>query len=679
MPRPDSSRIEEIFNDALDVPAEERAAFLDTVCGSDTELRQEVDSLLSAYAEGSDYLDDFADAVIQLSAEQGLPALNARVGPYELVEAVGQGGMGVVYRARRIDGQFDREVAVKLLRNDLFGPAARGRFEAERVILARLTHPNIARLLDAGVAEVAGQAPYLVMEWAPGEPITGYVRRHNLSVEERVRLVVTVCSAVQHAHGRLVIHRDLKPSNILVSDGEDGRPDVRLLDFGIAKLLDGSADGLPLTQTGDRWMTPEYASPEQITGGDVTTRTDVYQIGVLLYELLTGQTPFQTEGDRRHELARMVVETEPVKPSDRLTQPSAQRTAGTQRFRRQIEGDLDMIVMKALRKEPDRRYVSVDALAEDLRLHLAGFPINARPDSVQYRVRKFVQRNRGGVLAAVVLALLVMTYAVTVTVQREQIEQERNRAEAAVGFLSSVFQVSDPNIAQGDTLTADEILLRGAERAATIEDTELRGDMQRLLGQLLFQLGRSTASVALLDGAVDSYEEAGDQAAALAGSFNDLARAHYLAEIGGRDTAVVVAKQAMEIADRSGSRLERARALANLGRALALQRDEEQRDEIVSMLEESVRIHRSIDSESEELADAMEYLGNYYYSIREYDNVIALSHDLLPLRQALEPKAGIGTARVMQMRELALSQSEGPTAESDSLIDGALAIYTRIL
>ncbi len=389
------ARVKALFLDALDQPSTARATWLAAAC-DDPALRDEVATLLAAHddAEGSGRLDrPLFDRPTADPADARDYWAGRMVGPWRLAERLGAGGMGTVYRAERADGTYERTVAVKLLRpgNDI--EALAGRLRAERRLLARLEHPLIARLYDGGVTEDG--LPYLAMELVHGEPVTAYAEARGLGVEARLRLFRQVCEAVAYAHRALVVHRDLKPSNVLVTE-EDGRPNVKLLDFGIAKLLDArgedtSRDFTPTTAA----LTPAYAAPEQVRGRPATTATDVYSLGVLLYELLVGQRPYDLAGQSPAEVERLVCEAEPERPSVAAASP-------------RLRGDLDTIVMKALAKEPDRRYPTADALSEDLRRYLDGLPVRARPATAGYRMGKFVRRHRVSVAAAgtVLLALV---------------------------------------------------------------------------------------------------------------------------------------------------------------------------------------------------------------------------------------------------------------------------------
>ena len=408
-------RTKELFGSALAREPADRSAFLAQVCGGDETLRQEVESLLAAHEE--------AGTTAGSSAKDSLSG--RRIGPYQLMHRIGQGGMAMVYLATRADDQYRKCVAIKLILPGLHTDDLLRRFRNERQTLAALDHPNIVKLLDGGEAE--DRSPYLVMDYVEGTPITDYCDAHRLSTTERLFLFRTVCSAISYAHQRLVIHRDLKPDNILVTT--DGTP--KLLDFGIAKLLNPEAAAtLVVTRMGQRLMTPDYASPEQVRGEPLTNSTDVYSLGVVLYELLTGHRPYRFNAQSSLEIERAVCEEEPVKPSTAVTTIHERTTAdGTsivvtpeavsrtregdpKKLASRLHGDLDAIMMMALRKEPQRRYSSVYEFSEDIRRHLEGLPVRARAGTLWYHASKFVRRHKEGVVAVVVIMGLACALAI---------------------------------------------------------------------------------------------------------------------------------------------------------------------------------------------------------------------------------------------------------------------------
>ena len=456
---------------ALAVPEAERAVYLDKISSHDPELRSEVDSLLDSHQKaGSVFLNSPAVDLKSAFGELGLRStwIGRRIGVYQIEAEIGHGGMGEVYRAVRADGQYKKEVAIKLVRGGYDTAAVLERFLHERQILASLDHPNIARLYDGGTTQEG--LPFLAMELIEGTPIDQYCEEHELAVNERLKLFTQVCAAVQFAHQRLVIHRDIKPSNILVT--ADGIP--KLLDFGIAKILDPAAKA---ETTVLRPMTPEYASPEQVRGETITTATDVYSLGVVLYRLLTGHSPYPESTRTPLEFARLICEVEPTKPSFAVARQSppeltaqahgAARDKTFTRQQRRLKGDLDNIVLKALRKEPSRRYGSVEQLVEDIRRHLQELPVTASPDSVSYRVGKFVRRHAVGV-AGVALILVAVAGGIIATARQARIaDANRRRAEARFNDVrklanSLIFEVHDSIADLSGATAARKLILQRA-------------------------------------------------------------------------------------------------------------------------------------------------------------------------------------------------------------------------
>ncbi len=446
-----------LFERALDAEPSDVQAFLADAAPNDAALRAEVRSLLAAHRLTEETLGTSAGfGAVELHGDApGDQWAGRRVGVYDVQALVGFGGMGAVYEAVRADDQFHKRVAIKFLRRSVESELAIGRFRYERQILANLNHPNIAALLDGGVAP-DGQ-PFFAMEFVDGVPITQWCAEQRLGLRERIVLFLQVCAAVQHAHQNLVVHRDLKPGNILVS--ADGT--VKLLDFGIAKLLrdEEQADQLPPTIGAARAYTPDYAAPEQVRGLPVSTAVDVYALGVVLFELLSGRRPFQLRGRLLEEIERIVCTEEPPRPSSVITAELATQTRARSaaRLRSRIEGDLDAIVLNALRKQPERRYGSADQLARDLRAYLDGLPVTARPDGLGYRAMKFLRRRRVEVAAGSLVAASLLVGIATTTQQARAAERERARASAVTDFFTGMLAAPDP--AQlGRDVTMREVL-----------------------------------------------------------------------------------------------------------------------------------------------------------------------------------------------------------------------------
>jgi eukaryotic-like serine/threonine-protein kinase len=544
--------IEELFEAALEQARHRRDAWLETTCGEDVELLAEVQALLAAHEMAE---EAFA------AAER-----SSTIGAYRLIREIGRGGMGVVYLADRADGQYRRRVAIKVLQHSAEGDPVHQRFLAERQILAGLRDENIAGMLDGGVTEDG--RPYFVMEFVDGLPITTYCDRHHLSIEERLRLFMDVCSAVQHAHQSLVIHRDLKPGNILVT--ESGQ--VKLLDFGIAKILDPGVHAVdaPVTRMDVRVMTPEYASPEQVRGDVLTTVSDIYSLGVLLYELLTGCRPYElSEGS----LVDVVCERQPEQPSARVTDSRTQRL---------LRGGLDSIVLMALRKEPEARYASADLFRQDIERHLTNQPVLAHKGSRRYRVGRFLRRYRLESAAAALVALsMVGGTAVArheaAVAEREQAraEAERAKAEEVSRFLEGLFASIDPYAPTPerlDTLPVRSILDRGANRVRTELGTQplVQADMLDVIGRVYRGLGLYDDSRRLLDASLDVRRSVGDTASEeFATSLSELGA--LLIETGDYEPARASLEEALHVRQRvygEEDLAEVAESLNALGRAL---------------------------------------------------------------------------------------------------------------
>jgi serine/threonine-protein kinase len=517
-------RIATILDVVLELPPDERGPYLDRVCGGDSALQRELEELLAATAASDEFLDTpalerAAPLVAVIDRDNGTSAnfLQGRVvGPYRLLAELGEGGMGVVYLADRIDGQFEQQVAVKLVKQGLISEEARRRFLQERQILARLQHPAIARLLDGGVT--AEGTPFFVMERVEGQPVTSYCSEHALKTEDRLRIFLQICEPVQYAHRNLIVHRDLKPSNILVDDG--GR--VKLLDFGIAKLLgDGDSAIAGSSQSIVRALTPDYAAPEQLRGESVSTSTDVYALGVLLYELLTGERPYRLRSGVMGELERAILDQVPSSPSAR---------AGSGDLRRRLKGDLDRIVLKALQKSPERRYPSAEAFATDVRRHLEGLPVSARGDALSYRAWKFLGRHRVSAAVAALLMLTLVGGLLATTSQARRAEREARKADAVKDFLKTLLSAANPELVKGREPSVRELLDDGARRI----DSELHGqpDVQSEVAGVMAEayqaLGEYDGVAALLRADLDRRRRSdGPHSIAVAGLLRQIADALY--------------------------------------------------------------------------------------------------------------------------------------------------------
>ena len=504
-------RIDQMFDAAVDLPLSEQAAFVEKACGDDHTLCAEVLDLLRTYQ--SDGVLDVPVARVASSVLEAATALGGpvpdRIGPFRVMQEIGRGGMGRVFLGERADGQFEQQVAIKLIQHS--APGVLRRFAEERRLLARLAHPGIARLFDGGVTP--GGLPYFVMELVQGEPIDRYCESRQLTLDQRLELVTAVCAAVTYAHQHLIIHRDLKPSNILVTP--DGQ--VKLLDFGIAKLLDPTQTDDDAPRTDLQAMTPEFAAPEQILGEPVSTATDVYSLGVLLYLLLSGQRPYDVRGKTPAELQRIVCEEMPPKPSCKATVS----------LQRRIRGDLDLIVMTALQKDVGRRYQSPAALAQDLERFRDGHAIVARSDSAMHRLAKFVGRHRVGVAITGFLVLGFAGAASREHVLRTRAQVEARKSAEVRSFLVKLFDVADPDgwsEPAGDRTSAREVLDRGASRidSTLVDQPEVKAELRNVLGRVYTNLGLYAKAVPMLERSLAQRSALGEAADTSAATTMDL-------------------------------------------------------------------------------------------------------------------------------------------------------------
>jgi serine/threonine protein kinase len=502
-------RVKEIVGAALERGPEDRGAFLDEACLQDGELRAEVESLLAAHGDAGALSENPWEATVADAVGE-----SQVVGPYHLVRRLGVGGMGQVWLGEQLE-PVRRRVALKLIKAGMYDGSLLQRFQAERQSLAIMDHPAIARVFDAGTTS-AGQ-PYFAMEYVDGPAITDYCDRKKLGIRERLRLFLQVCNGVQHAHQKAIIHRDLKPSNILVAE-VDGKPVPRIIDFGLAKATQTALPAQALfTQVGAFLGTPGYMSPEQAEAGrqDVDTRTDVYSLGVVLYELLTGFLPFDAadwKKRRLDEVLRQLREADPEPPSTKVSKSRTSsaahaeaRATETEHLTNSLRGDLDCITMKALEKDRERRYGTPSALAGDVERYLENRPVEARPAAALDRLSKYVRRHAVGVGVASGAAALLLVFAVTQSIELRRITRERDRADRVTEFMTRMFKVSDPSEARGASITARELLDKSSKDidAGLARDPELKGQMLDLMGNVYEELGLYPRAESLLKQAVD--------------------------------------------------------------------------------------------------------------------------------------------------------------------------------
>jgi serine/threonine-protein kinase len=652
------NEIERLYFEALARPPAARDAFVTAASAGDTELQAEILAMLTA-SEDSQALriegrlagGDVAAAA--MAAER----IGQRVGVYRLTGLLGRGGMGEVYLAERVDEQFRQTVAVKLLRTEARTPELLARFRAERQILAQLVHPHIARLLDGGMTDDGH--PYLVMQAIDGEPITDYCDARQLAIRERLRLFRTVCTTVQFAHQSLVVHRDLKPSNILVTD----QGEVKLLDFGIAKLLEPQVIGLSaaLTRTELRLMTPEYAAPEQLRGQAVTTAADVYGLGLLLYELLTGHHPFELSGKSPSEVERIVCEEDPPRPSQVVArQVERRRPAGGREtvtpatiaharrthpgeLRRHLRGDLGTMALMALRKDPVRRYATAGQLAEDVERYLRSEPVIAQRDSLAYRARKFVQRNRVGVVAGATIAVLLLAFSIITTLQARQLSRERDAARSerdhsdqVVQVLVDLFESNNPDLDPGrDTLRVREFLQQSEARVIEelAEQPLVQARMQHVLGKVYRARSQYTRARDLFREAYDNQQRlAGEEDPTTAAVFHDLATVE----------GMLQGSSAIPMLQQSLARLRRVHGDRDAQVAQAMQDLAEVVDDPVErlgLITDALEIRRRLAPDGDvAVASSLNQLAGFYHARQDYALAAELYRETLDLtRQHLGP------------------------------------------
>ena len=686
-----------ILREALRYSGEERLLFLERACGADRAL---YDSIVAVLSSGDYSRQDWGAPPSDIPDTHTVDPTGERIGAYRIVRSLGQGGMGEVFLAERADDQFRQQVAIKLVRRGLLSRHAQGRLRLERQILATLDHPNIARLLDGGTTPEG--TPYIVMEYIDGAPIDLYCDGRKLSIEARLALFQTVCSAVHRAHQNLIVHRDLKPSNILVT--ADCVP--KLLDFGIAKWLDDRQlmHTLAVTQADFRVMTPDHASPEQIRGDPITTASDIYVLGVLLHELLCGFKPFALRGNRFGDLERAICEDEAPAPSAmvqaarstrsyEIEQVADQRSTTPARLQRQLSGDLDKIVAMAMRKEPERRYSSVEQFAADIDRYRQGLPVLASADSWSYRAAKFTRRHRAGVgLVAAFLALLI-SFSVTTLVQAKRVaherdvaeiqraaaESERTRAEAVLQFLVDSFRLADPARARGKDITAKEILDTGALRVST----ELRGQpglqatLMDTIGTVYLGLGELDQAQPLIEQALSIRREAlGPESLDVARSLFSLNRVY--GERGDLDRAEQLAKESLALTQKhtGADSLDTARTLCQLG-VIEHRRGQLATAEQLFQKCLDIRVAR-LGKNHEQVTAPMDNLASIAIDRQDFATAERLAREALAIDRETRDKDHPLYARHLLILASAL-QGQGKMADAGPLYREAIELLERVV
>ncbi len=694
-------RVEEVFFTVAALRPEEQGRHLPALCNGDDELRTEVEALLEHQSGIGDFLDRPAIALpgsdLDLETRPITDELiGATLGAWKVERRIASGGMGTVYLGSRADGQFQQQVAIKVVKRGMDSEELLKRFRRERRTLAALNHPNIARLLDAGMAHDG--RPYLVMEYVPGIPIDRYCDEHRLTIEGRLRLFRVVCEAVRAAHRNLIVHRDLKPGNILVA--ADGTP--KLLDFGIAKLLGAGIDATR-TMDSERRLTPEYASPEQIAGLPLTTATDVYSLGVILYELLCGRKPYRFETASPTEMERIIALFPITPPSGtgtlrtrlgalrELEQPDRpeleraahERQTSPSRLRRTLRGDLDNIALMALRKEPERRYASVEELGADIGRYLNGLPVLARADTFRYRAAKFVSRHAVGVTLGSLIMVLAVTAVVGIAWQGRRAARERDsaylardQAEAVVAFLQAMLSSADP-ANEGPQSTVRAVL----DRTAVSVAGELRGQ-PKVQATVLSTIGQSYRALGLLDEAEKNLNAAYTMRLNVLGAdHHDVAEskielAHLRYDQTRYAEAETLLRESLEMhqRQRGHDNPDTSRVLNDLGAVL---RAQGRIDEAERVHEEALRIRRATEGEqSLAVAESLNNLAGVRSARGDAAGAIKLTEQSLEIRRAILPPEhpllfnSLSNLAVMEGRA-------GNTARAESLLEEAVALGER--
>jgi len=623
-------RIQSLFHEAADLPTAQQDSFLTAVCGSDTELLENVRSMLQEDSRPASVLDrnvaEIAHDVLSGADPAQLPM--REFGPYRLVRLLGEGGMGMVYLAERKD--LGTLVAIKFLRDAWLSPARRERFASEQRTLAQLNHPSIARLYDADA--LSDGTPWFAMEYVEGVPITEYCSLNHCSVETRLQLFRAVCDAVQYAHSEAVIHRDLKPSNILVK--QDGT--IRLLDFGIAKQLESLDSPVNQTMTGLRLMTPAYAAPEQIRGDRVGIHTDVYSLGVILFELLTGQLPYDLSNLTPVEAATIIAEHEPGKPSSVSKTDIPMR--GVSQLSKAEWADLDVLCLTAIHKDSTRRYRSAEALIRDIDHYLRAEPLEARPDNLSYRLGKFVQRNQRSVVIGAATAVLIIAMLAFFTLRlakaRNAALAEAARTERIQKFMLNLFEGGDEAAGPADSLRVVTLVDRGVLEAKTLNnDPKAQGELYQNLGDIYEKLGKFEQSDALLQSALETRQSMfGAESPEVAESLVELG---LLRDAEGKyDEAERLVRQGLAIDKQklSPTHPSVAQATGALGKILE---DRGSYDHAIEVLQEAVKLQSAQGGSTTDLAETLTELANSHFYSGHYDASESLNQRVLAMDRQL--------------------------------------------
>ena len=688
----DWQKVREIFHVARDLPVAERRSFIEGKCGADAGLRREIEALLESADEAESLIE--APAPTRLSHlatdDRRGSYIGRQIGSYKIEREIGRGGMGAVFLAVRADDEFDKKVAIKLIKRGFDTDEIIDRFRRERRILAALEHPFITRLIDGGTTPDG--LPYLVMDYVEGLPLTRYCAAHRVSLEQRLDIFLKICSAVNYAHQNLIIHRDLKPSNVIVTG--DGTP--KLLDFGIAKLTapDASATLGGGAPTVFRVMTPEYASPEQVGGQPVTTASDIYSLGVVLYELLTGTRPFRIRTNSAEEISRIISDTAPTRPSESARRGEGEKKGKGEKEEGQsaskvsssaslpfsssaLRGDLDNIILMAMRKEPERRYSSVAQFAEDIRRYRSGLPVIAREDSFGYRAEKFITRNKAGVFAGVGIALSLVGGLIATSRQariarrqRDRALRETEKAERINQFLQKMLASADPR-EQGKDVKVIEVLSDAARQIETdfTDQPETTADLHATIGTTYLNLGLLDAAENHLRAALDiRLEYYPRRTAEVAQSLNNFGKLQQVK--GDLRAAEPLYREALETFRSLRDEAETAKVLSNLGYLLAL---EGKNREAIATHAEELAIRRALYGENHpDVAKTMGSLATIFGITGERRKTESLHRQALAILRKHYPEGHPDV--IMEISRLAAALIWRDKTEAEQLFRKSLAL-----
>jgi serine/threonine protein kinase len=670
MTTPDAfQRLSALFHQAVDLTPAERTEFLDGLRSDSAILAQQLEEMLVADQVASAPVRRALDREASAIVEGTDPFLGEMFGAYRAEELLGHGGMGAVYLARRANAEFEQRVAIKTIRAGFESPELVERFRREREILAQLDHPGVARLIDGGSGP--NGIPYVAMEFVEGESLMTHVHLNGLDLKGRLALFLELCDAIEFVHSNLVIHRDIKPSNVMVT--REGR--VKLLDFGIAKLTDEFEEEVEVTATANRILTPAYASPEQILGRPISMVTDVYALGALLYELLTGTRPIEFPLHTPWDMAKAIVEQTPPEPSE----------VAPARIARRLRGDLDRIVMMALRKEPERRYASAVALATDVRNHLGGWPVAAQADSWRYRTRKFLSRHSLASVSVALFLIVVVAFSIVTVGQRDRAREAERSAEtkarisaASSAFLTRLFETADPREGARRNATALDLLHAGIEQLSTDEtlDPFVRNDLRLTLGLAL-------ANLEEFEDAIPSLRVCIDERVVLFGeeSLETAESKHRLGDVLRRvndlDGAYELLSQALETRRRliPGDSYELGDSLNNLA-ILAGARS--QPLDALALQRESVAVHRRAQGvDAIDLATPLNNLGLMLRNQGKYEEALVLAQRSRALKERADGE-GVGNALASRMLEAQLTHDLGQPKKALALFEGLSADFVEV-